>query len=177
MEVRQTAHNEPHISQFVKLCETCNHKGCCTDFASPLVFQNDLENLKQINKHTNEFVKDIQINGNKITTIRKQEGTNNCVFWNAEGKKCSIYKNRPFDCTLYPFDIHFINGKYHWIVYTCNPASDWSWTEEHLKALESDARFHDVISNIAEFSDMDEIDKLVGFAKETEFAVLREVNY
>ena len=165
------------MSQFVKLCETCTHKGCCTDFASPLVFENDLENLKQINKHTNEFVKDIRINGNKIKTIRKKEGTNNCVFWDAEGKKCSIYKNRPFDCTLYPFDIYFISGKYHWVVYTCNPASDWSWAEEHLKALESDARFHDVISNMAEFSDLNEIDKLVGFAKETPFVVLREVNY
>ena len=176
--MKQTIHDDdPSMSNFVKLCETCTHKGCCTDFASPLIFENDLENLKQINKHTNRFVKDIWINGNQIKTIRKTEGTNNCIFWDTECKKCSIYKNRPFDCTLYPFDIHFINGKYHWVVYTCNPSSDWMWTEEHLKALESDARFHDVISNIAEFSDLNEISKLVGFAKETPFAVLRAVNY
>jgi hypothetical protein len=46
-----------------------------------------------------------------------------------------------------------------------------------LRELESDPRFHEVISNIAEFSNMNEIDKLVGFAKETEFAVLRMVDY
>jgi Fe-S-cluster containining protein len=165
------------MSNFTKLCETCTHKGCCTDFASPLVFENDLKNLKQINKHTIEFVKDIWINGKHIKTIRKNEGTNNCIFWDTDCKKCSIYKNRPFDCLLYPFDIHLINDSYHWVVYTCNPASDWSWTEEHLKALESDDRFHDVISNIAEFSDLNEISKLVGFAKETMFVVLREVHY
>lgn len=136
-----------------------------------------MENLRQINKHTKEFVKDIWINDKKIKTIRKKEGTNNCVFWDEECKKCSIYKNRPFDCTLYPFDIHFINGSYHWIVYTCNPASDWSWAEEHLQSLESDNRFNDVISNITEFSDMIEINNLVGFAKETPFAVLRKVHY
>lgn len=175
MEVQQTSNNDQTISQFVKLCQTCNHKGCCSDFASPLLFKNDLENLKQINKHTVEFVKSIQINGRKIHTLRKKEDTNNCVFWDSECKKCSIYKNRPFDCMLYPFDIHFINGKYHWIVYTCNPTSDWDWAEEHLKALESDARFRDVVENIIEFSDMTEINNLVGFAKDTKFVVLREV--
>lgn len=177
MEVQQITHDGDTISQFVKLCQTCNHKGCCTDFASPLVFENDLENLKQINKHTTEFVKDILINGKKIKTIRKKIGTNNCVFWDESSSKCSIYKNRPFDCTLYPFDIHFIDGKYYWVVYTCNPASDWSWAEEHLKELESDIRFCEVISNIIEFSNMTQINNLVGFAKETAFVVLREINY
>jgi Fe-S-cluster containining protein len=97
---------------------------CCTEFASPLVFENDLINLKHINKHTAEFVKDITINGKKIKTIRKKIATNNCVFWDEYSSKCLIYKNRPFDCALYQFDIHFIDGKYYWIVYTCNPASD-----------------------------------------------------
>lgn len=165
------------ISQFIKLCGSCTHQGCCTNFASPLVFENDLKNLKQINKDTDNYIKNIQINNSNIKTIRKKDGTNNCIFWDDGDKKCGIYKNRPFDCSLYPFDIHPISGKYRWVVYSCNPKSNWDWTEEYLKIFESDPRFQDIISNIESFSDLNAISTLVGFAQDTPFVILREVRY
>ncbi|MGI0065908.1 MAG: YkgJ family cysteine cluster protein [Nitrosotalea sp.] len=164
------------VSQFYNLCSNCTHQGCCTNFAAPLVFENDLENLRQINKAADNYIKDIQINNHNLKTIRKKDGTNNCIFWDNDIKKCGIYKNRPFDCSLYPFDIHFINGKYRWVVYSCNPQSNWNWTEDYLKTFESDPRFLDIISNIESFSDLNVISTLVGFAKETTFVVLREVD-
>jgi len=169
--------NDSITSQFAELCGSCTHKGCCTDFASPLIFENDLENLKQINKGSSDYVKSICINNHNIKTIRKKEETNNCIFWDEDDKKCEIYKNRPFDCLLYPFDIHFINNKYRWVVYSCNPKSNWSWTEEYLIMLESDPRFQDIISNMESFSDLNTISTLVGFAQETSFVILREVNH
>jgi Fe-S-cluster containining protein len=163
-------------SQFSNLCGSCTHQGCCTNFASPLVFEKDLENLKQINKDTSNYIKNIYINNHKIMAIRKKDGTNNCIFWDDDGKKCGIYKNRPFDCSLFPFDIHFINDRYRWVVYFSNSQSNWNWTEDYLKIFESDPRFQDIISNIESFSDLNTISNLVGFARETKFVVLSEVD-
>lgn len=36
-----------------------------------------------------------------------------CQFF-TEDEKCSIYKNRLFDCRIYPFDLIQINGEWYW---------------------------------------------------------------
>lgn len=161
---------------FNKLCDSCEHKGCCTSFASPLLFSHDLEDLKAIGKEGAEFVKEVKINGKSIKTLRKKNNSSICVFWDEDKGICSIYKNRPFDCRAYPFDIHLIDGRYHWIVYSCNPKSDWGWSEKYLQMLENDKQFNEVMEKIDVYSDLTQINKLEK-SKQYPFTVLREVRY
>jgi len=168
--------SEPKTPTFNKLCDSCNHQGCCTSFASPLLFSHDLKDLKNIGKDGKEFVKEIKINGRNVKTLKKKDNSSICVFWNESKGMCSIYKNRPFDCRAYPFDIYFIDGKCHWIVYSCNPESEWRWTEKYLQMLENDKQFKEVMENIDVYSDLTQINKLEK-SKQYPFTVLREVRY
>jgi drug/metabolite transporter (DMT)-like permease/Fe-S-cluster containining protein len=163
-------------TSFKKLCGSCKHQSCCTSFASPLLFNTDIERLKSIGKDGLEYTRDIIINGQKVRSIRKKPNSNMCVFWDDKNTKCSIYHNRPFDCMMYPFDIFLINQKYHWIVYSCNPESGWQWTEEYLKMFENNTQFQEIIKNIEVYSNLDEINSLKKL-DELPFTILREVNF
>ncbi|WP_316506232.1 YkgJ family cysteine cluster protein [Nitrosopumilus sp.] len=171
------------------LCNSCTHKQCCTGFASPLVFEKDFENLKSIQK--SQYVQIKTINGKSVRTIVKKKqstkGNNNnsnaCVFWNEEDSCCSIYEHRPFDCKIFPFDIYKIDGKYVWIVYSCNnnnsntneDRNSWKWTEGILEELEQDPQFEDILKNIDVYSDITEIDSLEE-SKRMQFVILREID-
>lgn len=47
------------------------------------------------------------------------QGMKPCIF--AKNNRCIIYKNRPFDCRIYPLDIQKIKNSYYWIIYTTCP--------------------------------------------------------
>lgn len=162
------------MADFSNLCASCKTQGCCTNSAVPLVFSSDLTDLKSINKATDEFLHDRNVNGTIIKAINKKANSDVCVFWNEN--KCSIYEHRPFDCRAYPFDILKINGKYHWIVYSCNPQSDWMWTEDHLQTLEKDKAFSEVMEKIEIFSGNTGLILPVE-SKKTPYAILRQVKY
>jgi len=162
--------------QTEKLCESCKTQGCCTDSAVPLVFSQDYEDLKSIGKASSEFLKEIKINGKKAKAIKKKNASTTCIFFDEDERKCSIYQNRPFDCRAYPFDILLINEKYHWIVYSCNPDSDWKWAESYLEALESDKQFEELMEKIDIFAGHTKI-ILPQESKKTPFTILRQVNY
>lgn len=159
---------------FSNLCASCKTQGCCTNSAVPLVFSSDMDDLKSINKATDEFLHDRNVNGTTIKAINKKANSDICVFWNEN--KCSIYQHRPFDCRAYPFDILKINGKYHWIVYSCNPQSDWMWAEDHLQMLEKDKTFSEVMEKIEIFSGNTGLILPVE-SKKTPYAILRQVKY
>ena len=76
---------------------------------------------------------------------------------------------------MFPFDIVRIDAKYHWIVFTCNPESDWKWCESHLENLESDPGFSDIMHNIDAYSSF----LLSKFNKGStpNFTILREVRW
>ena len=162
-------------NDFKRLCESCTHQSCCTNFAAPLVFSNDIEDLKVIGKSGNEFLKEIVIQNKPVKVIKKKTNSTICTFWDEEKMNCSIYNNRPFDCRMFPFDISLINNKYHWIVYSCNPDSNWEWCEKFLKRLESDKSFSDILKNISVFADTTQI-KILDKEKKIPFVVLREVS-
>jgi hypothetical protein len=163
------------VVDFTNLCGSCKTQGCCTDSAVPLVFDSDLADLKSINKDGDEFLHDRNVNGMIIKAVNKKPNSNICIFWN-ECSGCSIYKQRPFDCRAYPFDILKINGRFHWIVYSCNPQSDWQWTEEYLQALERDKAFLEVMEKIEIFAGNTSL-ILPGESKKTHYVILREINY
>ncbi|MGQ0771761.1 MAG: YkgJ family cysteine cluster protein [Nitrososphaerota archaeon] len=162
------------MADFSNLCASCKTQGCCTNSAVPLVFSSDLADLKSINKAGDEFLHDRNVNGFIIKAINKKANSDVCVFWNEN--KCSIYRHRPFDCRAYPFDILKINCKYHWIVYSCNPKSDWTWTEDHLQTLEKDKAFPEVMKKIEIFSGNTGLILPVE-SKKTPYTILRQVKY
>lgn len=161
---------------FSGLCGSCKAQGCCTNSAVPLVFSSDLEDLKSINKASDEFLHDRNVNGVLIKAVNKKENSQVCVFWDEANYRCSIYQQRPFDCRAYPFDVLKINDKYYWIVYSCNPQSDWNWTEEYLKALEGDKAFDEVMEKIEIFSGNTGL-ILPTESKKTPYTILREVRH
>ncbi len=167
---------QPKRIEFKNLCGTCQTHGCCTSISSPLLFPTDLAKLKAIKKDSKKYVSEVKIKDKTIKTIRKKENTTECTFWNSETKKCSIYNNRPLDCMIYPFDINLINGKYHWIVYSCNSKSDWKWSESYLHLFETSHQFQEILENIEIYHGLD---KSSGTSKLDKFSyvVLREVNF
>lgn len=157
-----------------KLCESCKNQGCCTNSAVPLVFLKDFEDLESIGKSSERFLKEITVNSKRIKAIKKKKNSNICTFWNETSNTCSIYQNRPFDCRAYPFDICLIDGKYHWIVYSCNPESNWEWGESYLQMLENDKGFEEIMKNIEIFAGHTDM-ILPSESKKTSYTILREV--
>jgi len=153
----------------VKLCSTCKKKSCCTNFAAPLVFTSDLKKLEEIQKTSDEFLKDVYIADHAVKQIKRKKGTTNCIFWD-EKSGCTIYYQRPFDCQMFPFDIELINGEYWWIIYTCNQESDWRWTDNYLEILENNPLLRDNEKNLEIFA-KSPLTKL----EELPFTVLRKI--
>ena len=160
---------------YARLCDSCKQKSCCTDFAEPILFPADLDKLKRIDRLDNNFIKDVRIENKSIKTIKRKENSNICVFWDEGKKQCSIYENRPFDCRMFPFDIDWVDNEYHWLIYSCNPSSDWSWCEQHLKKLEEDPQFEEVMKNMEFFRLTSK--GYVDTSKEPPYAILRQVNW
>jgi len=162
------------VTDFKKLCESCSEQGCCTNSATPLIFPSDLEKLKRIGKATDQFLKKKDVGKYSIDIIKKKENSNMCIFWDEDAKNCSIYSERPFDCKAYPFDILKVEGEYHWIVYSCNPSSDWEWSESYLKMLEEEPGFDEIIKNIEIFEQHTKM-ILPTESQKTPFVILRKV--
>ena len=160
---------------YKRLCGSCKSKSCCTDFAEPILFPTDLNKLQRIGKLEHDFVGSIVIEDKTIKKIKRKNNSNVCVFWNEGKKNCSIYENRPFDCRMFPFDIDWVDNEYHWIVYSCNLNSDWTWCDQHLKKLEDDPQFDEIMKNIEFFrlTSKNYVDQL----KEPTCAILRKVNW
>jgi len=156
-----------------ELCNNCTNISCCTGFDAPFLFKNDLTRLKKIGKEEDEYVEDIIVSGLSVKSLKKKKNSTNCIFWDEKKKLCTIYEDRPFDCKMFPFDIMKINNEYVWIVFSCNPDSNWKWTEEYLQRLEDDPQFSEVMENIEIFHHTLETD----FSKThpLPYAVLRKV--
>src|SRR6478736_3358307 len=173
-EIIKTVPKTYKRGSYKSLCSTCQHNSCCTSFTAPLLFPGDITKLKAINMYDEEHVKEIKIRGKTVKTIKKMNNSE-CVFWNSTDKKCSIYKNRPFDCMIFPFDIFTINGKYFWVVYSCNPNSDWKWSEAQLQMFENSEEFKEIAANIESYHGHIDVDRSIKNDK-IEYTIIREVN-
>jgi len=160
---------------YKNLCGNCSSKPCCSDFAAPMLFMDDLKKLKEIDKLDSRFVKELMIDNKPLKIIKKKENSNTCILWDEKKNACSIYEHRPYDCRMFPFDIDWVDDEYRWIIYSCNPDSDWTWCEQHLRKLESDPQFPEVMEN-AEFFRMTS-KNYVDVSTEPPYAILRKVNW
>lgn len=120
----------------VNLCSTCT-KSCCTVVGGAIVLPHELEQLDSIQVNNNKFLTKSNIHGREIIQIKKKDNSTHCIFFD-ESHGCKIYPDRPFDCKMFPFDLEVINGELYWIIYSCNPQSSWTWTEDFLQKLEND---------------------------------------
>jgi uncharacterized protein len=161
---------------FNKLCDSCSSQGCCTDSSVPLVFSTDFEALKSIGKTGDRYIQELNIKGKTVKALKKKANSSDCVFWDEKEKRCTVYQQRPFDCRAYPFDILFLEGKFHWIVYSCNPNSDWRWSEKYLEALERDMAINKIFDEVTTFADNTDL-TLPNESKKTPYLVLREVKF
>ena len=159
------------------LCNNCKKLSCCTDFFPPLLYPTDLISLKNAGKSESDFIKNIRINGTVVKTIKKKENSTACMFWDEEERLCSVYNNRPFDCKMYPFDVIWSNNAYHWIIYSCNPDSDWKWTEAYLQKLEADPQFNEMMQNSEGLRLTSDNVECLGNIEEPPYAILRKVNW
>jgi Fe-S-cluster containining protein len=164
---------ERNRGSFKTLCTTCQTKGCCTSFSSPLLFPTDLEKLQTIGKNNEKYVKEVRIRGKWVKSLNKKKDSAECIFWDNSNQKCSIYKNRPFDCMIYPFDIFAIDGKYYWVVYSCNKNSNWKWSESFLQLYENSKEFQEIIENLDSYHSHVASEKSPG--SEDSYTVIREV--
>ena len=135
-----------------------------------------MEKIRKLTIPHKQYLTTVKINGRNIGAIKKKDNSTECVFWNGDLGGCSIYESRPIDCKLYPFDILLIGNEYCWIVYSCNEKSDWNWSENHLKELELDDGFDDLMKNIGYFSEHTTM-VLPKESKKTPYTVLRKVNW
>ena len=134
-----------------ELCHSCEDMSCCTGFDAPFLYETDIKKLEETGKPVDSFVEEINVADTRVKSLKKKEGSTNCVFWDEKTSKCTAYDQRPFDCRMFPFDIMKIDGEYRWIVFSCNPKSDWEWSEEYLEKLERDPSFFEIMKNIDTF--------------------------
>ena len=109
-----------------ELCNSCHAKTCCSDHLPPFVSNDEFEKIQE-STGSDDFVTLREINNELKYIMKTKRNSDECIFFDSE-KGCTIYQNRPFDCKIFPFDIYKFNGEYTWIVYACNPNSNWKCT-------------------------------------------------
>jgi len=158
---------------FKTLCESCREHPCCTSCESPFLLDSDIKKIEKFGPAKN-FFEEVKINGKSVNILKKKSNTNECLFWDKKKQQCSIYSQRPFDCKLFPFDIRLIDGEYHWVVFSCNPESDWSWSEDYLNEIENSPQFIELLDKLSEYSSF----MVTTFGNEQpNFTILRKVRY
>ena len=99
-----------------KNCTNCNNeKNCCCSFNSidlPILNNDEYNYLVNELNFSKQNFKQLKFN---CYNIMANNGV--CPFYK---NKCTIYKFRPNDCRLFPFDIKLINNKYYLILYKLN---------------------------------------------------------
>lgn len=153
------------------LCDSCSTKSCCKSFSGANLLPSEFIKIKA-KTGQKEFANTVTYNNIPTQVIKKKQNSDECIFWDSEKECCTIYENRPFDCKLFPFDIHEINGKYMWVINTCNPDADWTWTESMLRSFENDPAFLELVKALGSYSYPESTKNSLYDIK-----VLRQVNY
>lgn len=165
--------DESETGNMTSLCSNCKSISCCTDFMPPFLTPNELSLIEEHTEFTN-IAENLTLNGRAVHAIKAKPGTVECVFLSSKGV-CTIYEHRPFDCKVYPFDIYKINDEYVWIVYSCNPESNWEWSEDLLDRFERTLLNPDMISYIDAFSSLERLENPNSI--DYEYQVLRKVDF
>ncbi len=108
------------------VCNYCSNGGrCCSSFDrinAPVLNNEEMIKIREILNSNNFY----EIVDKKIYIMKLNN--NKCIFW--RNGRCSIYKNRPLDCRLYPFDIIKKDSKYYLVLYQLDCISDYKIVED-----------------------------------------------
>lgn len=91
-------------SQF-SMCENCKFDRKCCKMVPPMIFE--FEKSKFVG---NIFFENFR--NNRVPLLKKDK--TGCIF--LENNRCQIYKNRPFNCRLFPFDIRKVGSMLYWVL-------------------------------------------------------------
>lgn len=100
-------------------CNGCiGKRNCCCNSKKidmPILLPFEAEEIaNQTKKNIDDFA--IKLTNNLYQMRRVADDENNgCIFF--QNNACTIYKNRPIDCRLFPFDFREIDGEYKVIYY------------------------------------------------------------
>ncbi len=152
-------------------CSNCKNKitECCTNFNNiddPLMTK---EEMQMIEKKTG--LKSIGIKATKNLYKIRTNDKGHCIFFN--NNKCKIYKYRPTDCRLFPFDLKLKDNKKYLIIYKkpCeNFAVDQSFISDNINNIE--LLVGDLKKYIKEYNDENCFDKL----KDKEYIIIKEID-
>lgn len=75
----------------------CSHCGLCCEKTEMMLSYADVERLERAGYNRHEFVR---YDRHGFVRLRNRRGF--CVFYNAEKRRCRIYKHRPLGCRVYP---------------------------------------------------------------------------
>jgi Fe-S-cluster containining protein len=152
------------------LCNSCHAKTCCSDHLPPFVSNEEFEKIKT-STGKDDFVTNRLINNATKHIMKTKDKTDECIFFDSE-RGCTIYQDRPFDCKIFPFDIYKINGKFTWVIYSCNPDSDWKWTESILESFERELLTPKTIDELEYFTNTERLEQS---GKAFRYKILRKV--
>ncbi len=82
-------------------CEDCDGV-CCTSRKGKLFV---VLTPKEVNKFEGFYEKFKTRHGE--LNILKQDEEGNCIFYDRKNNLCKTYSDRPFECTTYPYMIHY----------------------------------------------------------------------
>ena len=102
------------------VCNNCHIGGkCCSSFDkinAPVLNNDELIKIREM-LNSDDFYEVVDRNIYKLKL-----NNNECIF--LKNGRCLIYKNRPLDCKLYPFDIIKKDFKYYVVLYQLDCISD-----------------------------------------------------
>jgi Fe-S-cluster containining protein len=121
-----TRSQTPPAAPQLRACRECpSAKVCCTvatqggQIESPYLLEGDINAIAEALRTPPETFVERRMNlvtRNEIAFV-KSKTVQGCRFHNPDTGRCEIYAVRPLDCRLFPLDIAYINGGYHWILW------------------------------------------------------------
>lgn len=161
----------------MKACSTCTHNMCCSRaeeggaISPAFLAEGDIhaiECVTGLGREEFSFERIDAVSGRKFRLLRFSDA-GGCVFFNSP-RGCKIYQNRPFDCRLFPLDVHYRSGEYSLILY--NLPSCFLTREElegQVKFFEE--RFLPVVGEwLFEYAGIE-----MGILREVEWTVLKKL--
>ena len=138
------------VTQYDLFCSACSHKSCCTVMPGAFVGSSDAERIKLAGYDLKVVIEERTNGENRFRVLKKKSGA--CIFWNPDTQACTVYRHRPFDCFLFPFDIILVEGVYRWMVYECNGDQPWCNLDEMLEMIENMPEFVELCKEIHEYA-------------------------
>jgi Fe-S-cluster containining protein len=98
-----------NLAQFVPshVCLACD--GCCRFKEEDSSWRPKVGADEGLAEHI--FAREALDAGQRIKTVRCQDGAYQCRFFSPEGNVCTIYAYRPFECRLYPFILRQVGSE------------------------------------------------------------------